>query len=611
MWLLTSPLALLALAAVPTVLGIYLFRTRARRREVSSLFLWVDQFQARQGGRRMQKLQMPLLLLLELLVLTLLALAAAGPNIRNEQVNHSTVVILDASFSMTSKAGEDVETPQELAIKDLNSFFESGAGYPIQFVLASEKPEVLSGKAHNAIEAKEILKQWKCGAPTASISAALSLAGNIASSDAKFIVVTDHAPAEGDIEPGRLIWKAFGTSLDNVAIIHASRVFQGDKDRLLIEIKNLPKDEKSKKFQMSLLEQGKGVLTRVEETIEPNETFRLRYTIPEGIGTLEARLGPDALNIDNRVVLLPPNRRPVRVMIGSLPADIHDSLKRAIESSGIGTIVTERPEILFTSRGHTGTESHEHATTETSADESSDSNTPNLVMWTVRFVTSSEEEIKSFIGPFVIDRSNPVTNGLTLEGTVWGASENTSMGGFPIISAGNTPLITELIRRNSARDINFQLNDRYSTLTNSPAWPILIWNLLKYRMDQSHGIPDNNIRLGSEAVFLGTPDDRTVQVTSPNGEKKNYPVRNMMLPIPANEVGLYNVNAPSGKYAFAVAALSVEESNISKASSGMFGGWMDEDTLRSDFHSIVWALLLTALIILSVHLIILCGRPNN
>jgi len=84
MWLLTSPLSLIALAAIPVLVGIYLFRTRSRRYVVSSLFLWIDQQQSRQGGRQISKLQTPLLFFLELLALALLAFAAAGPIMRGE-----------------------------------------------------------------------------------------------------------------------------------------------------------------------------------------------------------------------------------------------------------------------------------------------------------------------------------------------------------------------------------------------------------------------------------------------------------------------------------------------------------------------------------------------
>jgi hypothetical protein len=48
--LLTYPLALIALAAVPALAAIYILRNRFRRRQVSSLLLWRFQVQAKSGG---------------------------------------------------------------------------------------------------------------------------------------------------------------------------------------------------------------------------------------------------------------------------------------------------------------------------------------------------------------------------------------------------------------------------------------------------------------------------------------------------------------------------------------------------------------------------------
>ena len=77
----TLPLGFLALLAVPILVGIYLLRTRSRRYPVSSLMLWVNQKQAREGGLRVERLQIPLLFLLELLALIL-------PCSRGSRTNH-------------------------------------------------------------------------------------------------------------------------------------------------------------------------------------------------------------------------------------------------------------------------------------------------------------------------------------------------------------------------------------------------------------------------------------------------------------------------------------------------------------------------------------------
>ena len=61
----TFPLAFIALLAVPALVAIYWLRNQSRERHVSSLLLWLDERQMWEGGRRIQRLQTPLLFFLE------------------------------------------------------------------------------------------------------------------------------------------------------------------------------------------------------------------------------------------------------------------------------------------------------------------------------------------------------------------------------------------------------------------------------------------------------------------------------------------------------------------------------------------------------------------
>ena len=114
----TFPLGFLSLLAIPGLIAIYLLRTRSRRYPVSSLMLWVDQQQARQGGLRVERLQTSLLFFLELLAIILLALAAAAPIIRTTRGAIPLMVVLDDSFSML--AGTD-ETPKVEQLQPLRN----------------------------------------------------------------------------------------------------------------------------------------------------------------------------------------------------------------------------------------------------------------------------------------------------------------------------------------------------------------------------------------------------------------------------------------------------------------------------------------------------------
>src|SRR5438105_4098304 len=97
---LTTPLALFGLLALPALAAIYLLHNRSRPRPVSSLLLWTDARVAPEGGRRVDPPRPPLAFWLELLALLLLVLAAAGPQVPANPGARPLVVVLDDSFSM-------------------------------------------------------------------------------------------------------------------------------------------------------------------------------------------------------------------------------------------------------------------------------------------------------------------------------------------------------------------------------------------------------------------------------------------------------------------------------------------------------------------------------
>lgn len=599
----TAPWTLLALFSVPVVVGIYLFRTRTRRREVSSLFLWSDQSQSRQGGRRLEKIQLPLLLFLELLALLLLCVAAAGPHIKTNYAGRPTVIILDDSYSMLAEVQESDATLQSVrdrAEQFLHRFLDHEAGYPVQFVLAGVNGSLLSSRVENAVEAKTVLKEWKCESPTASIDSAISLASRTALSGAKILIITDHAP-EGEISAGQIRWNAFGHPQPNLSIVHANRTFHAGKDRLLVEIANLGTAET--RLNMSIFDTlHNRVLQRIDQPIAAEEVLNFRLSLSqEGTGSesagenfpVEIRLNEDALGIDNRFTLLPVVRRPVRVSLDGVPGDLVGALKKAISASAIAEVVESDPELIFCGPD-TGEVLGENS--------ASEKNRGFKQSWKVRFYGASGAGAQSFAGPFVVDRAHSLTHGLSLDGVVWSGSPELSVGGYPIISAGNTPLLTEQIHRDGTRDIRIQLNERLSTLTISPAWPILVWNILKSRRDELHGIAENNLRLGSEAVFIAAKNDQTLELKTPSGKTQSMELRGSRTAIPAREVGVYQVKTQSGTYDFSVGTLSREESNLLFQESGTFGSWTDEETIRSDYRGIAWILLLLVLTVLTFHL---------
>ncbi|MDR0870084.1 MAG: BatA and WFA domain-containing protein [Planctomycetaceae bacterium] len=520
--MLAAPWALLGLLSLPVVFGIYFFRTRSRRRDVSALFLWVDRRQAAQGGRQFQTLQLPLLLFLELLALLLLSVAAARPMFRIESAQRPTAVILDSSYSM--QAGLNGNTAQQRAVDHLAKMLRTQTGYPVQFITAGVKPQLFGNRAKNAAEAEEVLKNWQCTEPTADLDAAVSFARNVSLPGTKILVVSDHFWKAGFTETGSLLWKSYGEALPNFAVVNSSRVFRNEKDKMLLEIANF--SETAQQLQLTVLEPEKQrVVYRFNESapLLPNEVKTLRMDVPAGTGVLEVRLGSDVLEFDNRLTL-PPPPPPARVQLGELPDGLGEKIKRAVEASGIAVIVNERPDIVF------GTVVNGQETV--------------FPGCTVKFYSESDtEKVKPYIGPFILDRSNPLTEGLTLDGVVWSAFNGGKpvISASPVISAGDVPLLTD-----SKKQLTFYLNSKVSTLTEHPAFPVLIYNILK-RNQESVSRKD---------------------LSRENGQ----PV------------------------------ISAEESNLLSAITATDGNWYDDETLRTEYQPVAYLLLLATLGVLTVHL---------
>ena len=615
MWLLTSPLSLIALAAIPVLVGIYLFRTRSRRYVVSSLFLWVDQQQSRQGGRQISKLQTPLLFFLELLALALLAFAAAGPVMRGENVSHPTVIVLDCSYSMT--AGIDDDTPQKRALDDLLKFIRKEQPFPLQFVLAGTETDTISGRATNIAEAERMLANWQCRAPTAVLDSAISHASNMSVADVKILVVTDQLPLV-ELPVGKIEWRSYGQPLDNLAVTGASRVYQGERDKLLIEATNFSSTPQTLRMQLTQISDGT-VLQSIDEQISAMSTLRYHLTLPEGTQDIEARIADDVLPIDNLATLLPPNRKPVRVAIRNLPESMATPLRRGLTATGIARFDEANPEICFLGGNMSALQSG-GATNSTSSDteaataEIPTTETPDLPdgCWQMRFYTGlDDEKVEPFVGPFIIDRSHDLAEGLSLEGVVWAAAHELSLPGYSMLAVGNVPLVSEQNRPNRTKTLHMQIRPELSTLTISPGWPVLLWNVLQYRAAQLPGIRTNNVRLGTAAVFNPFPGDETIEITSPGGEQRSMSVRSNWLSIPADEVGVYAVKAPSGEYRFSTLPLASEESNLTKSVTGRWGGWLDQETIESDYRNMTWLPLLIVAAILLLHLLMIANRKST
>jgi hypothetical protein len=579
--LLTYPLALLGLAALPALAAIYILRNRYRRRQVSSLVLWRFQVQSKSGGAKIHRLQLPWLFFLELMALTLLVVAATGPRWKLPQSARPLIIILDDSFSM--RATGDGVAARTRAADFLAKLYRRQAPPSTRVILAGVEPRLTGAAARNWREVEEGLSQWQCHSPTAALDAAITLAGELGRQQANILVLTDHKPPDEKMSGRRLEWRAFGEPLDNFAIVNASRTAFGAQDRCLLEIANFSPRPRTTKLQTQT-ESNAAQSTLI--ALGPRESQRLVFNIPSSAPSLRAALEPDALAEDNEVRLLPPIRRRVRVQVALTNGNLAALINRTLDATGLRAILSENPEIVI--RG---------------ADSPAAGEAWNLAL-------SIIAATNAYTGPFVVDTSHPLAKGIALDGVVWAAAAATNAAGdVPVILAGNTPLLSAREDSLGRRHLTLNLNPELSTLPDTPGWPILFWNLLSWRVAELPGLKESNTRLGTEMMLKTT--GAAVAVEQPNGEKRLFPKTGDELALETPVTGIYSVVMGGVTNHFSVNALDADESDLTACMSGEWGQWSEDAEQRLEETSAVWIFGLLALTLLAAHLCLATGTKGG
>ncbi|HEX9003357.1 MAG TPA: VWA domain-containing protein [Blastocatellia bacterium] len=563
----TFPFAFIALLAVPLLLAIYWLRNRAKERRVSSLLLWLDEKQRWDGGQRIHTLQTPLLFFLELLAILLLVMAAATPLMRTGESARPLVVVLDDSFSML--AGGDDST-RNRAVTAIESELRANRYDPVRFVLAGETPQVLGETVNNAEQARKLLQDWKCGAAAAKLDEAIAFAFELGGNRARVLAVTDQAPMQ-EISDSRLQWWSFGAALPNLAFVNATRTARDGEERVMLEIANLSPQSAT----ANLTIESQAPNNPQSYVLGPNESRRITLTLKNSAVPLRARLGGDGLDVDNEVVLMPEANRTARVELRLKDARLREIVEKAVQSSPLARLTSEKPELVITDEAES----------------------PDAEAWTLRIL--SEAGASSYLGPFVVDRAHPMSEGLSLGGVVWGAG-GAQLLGTPVITAGNIALLTD-VDRAGIHELRLRLRPEVSTLQETPNWPILIWNLIAWRANVAPGLQQANVRLGGEARLTVEPGVQSVRLVDPRQRPLQLPVPDNSLTIKADTAGVYELSANQNKYVFAANAISREESDLTQTASGRWGSWANAPSLQWEYRSIFWLLALLVLVVLAVH----------
>jgi hypothetical protein len=585
-----SPLFLSALLAVPALVAIYLLRNKFRTYVVSTLMLWIDQKKPRQGGLQVSRIQTPLLFVLELMVIILLALSAAGIMLRSKNDTRIFFVVLDDSFSMLASDGKSAK---EKAIEQIKNILTQSGNCSIRFILAGSQPQLLGSPVTTIRQVDEIFQQWKCRSPAADLAQAVSLASQLAGQTARILVITDGAPNRifsrsgnpdhkpgMNIEQGRLEWQAFGKYLGNIAFVNASRSQTDGNDRCLLTVANFSEVHKKPTLVIKSLDNSKIYLQKALE-LQPHEEYNLIFEPQDNQADLKATLENDNLNIDNEVILLRQPEKTVRVQLNIKNQPLLSAVKRAVDAAKNTQLNTTEPGLFIT-------------------DSSSE---PNNDLWTIKII--SEPNVSGFVGPFIIDQTHPLSAGLSLNNVIWAAPKTENITAIPVIAAGNVPLVIDKQSPSGSHNITLWMNPQFSTLMESPDWPILFWNLVNWRRDSLPGLEKSNYQLGSTVIFTPDFSVKDLYLTDPVNNTKKIPASaGKAAAIDTYYPGLYKLSADKSSYSFTVNGISAAESNLAEAVEGKWGQWQQASFFWWEYKNLDIPLLLAALLLLSLHRLI-------
>jgi hypothetical protein len=584
--LLTYPLALIGLVAVPGLVTIYLLRRRFQRRDVTGLFLWTTLTQAEQGGRRVERFRMPLLFLIELLALLALALAATDPRLLASRPVRPMILILDDSYSMRAEGGG-----MDARERALEGIREEMAGYEptvVRVIIAGEVPR-LAGPPMSAEQALGVAEtRWTCLAPEANLVAAQTLASEVGEK-AWVLVATDHPPLDEDAVDGRVRWVCGGAAAPNASFIAAGRSHAGnERDRCFLQVANpgtLPVAT-----MLTVTADGVDLGVGRPLTLAAGTSEQIAFEIPSAVKRLRASLAEDALATDNEALLLAPRERRVRVANSVADTELRGLVARALAASNLRAPDTGRPDLVIAD-GPAGT--------------------PSPQRWTLEI--RKPDGAIPFTGPFVGDWGHPLLQGLDFSGVVWAGKQGREPEGLPVLMAGNTSLLEDR-ELHGGHSVRMYLDAEQSTVGRTPNWPALFWNLLRWRAEHHPGFLEAQVRLGNTARLLLPPAEtgeraRTIRVETPDGttQEQDWPMADE-LAVAATVPGVYSARVGDHVYRFACNALSPAEGDLSLCRSARLGGRMESDVVRREYASGAWLFGLLCSLLLLLHLFLLRSR---
>lgn len=286
--------AFLGLAAI---LALYMLKRRFEEHEVPSTYLWRRMLADQNANRPLQKLRKNLLMVLQLAVVALLALALMHPATKG-LTGGDYVLIFDTSLSM--RADGRMEQAKERALRMVD---EMAAGSSVTVITAGNEVETPLSRSEDSVRVKQTISSVRAGYAGAALDRAVSLAQAMAREidGLNIVVFSDDYEAPEEI---RTVNAERGA--ENRAILSVKLARRAEANEAVVVVANY-----GEACDVTLEIEADGALWDVHTvSLEKEQTLGVPFTLSDDVQTVHARIRQsDALAEDNEAWGVPQDAR--------------------------------------------------------------------------------------------------------------------------------------------------------------------------------------------------------------------------------------------------------------------------------------------------------------
>ena len=576
---LLNPWGLAWLALVVPVILLYLLRLRRREVVVSSVLFWSQAIDDLQANAPFQKLRRNLLLLLQILVILIAALAYSRPQRLTHALGGNVVaVVLDGSASMQAVDGGTTRFEQAKAkIRGMLAAMERSDR--MMLVLATDRAALLHPLSSDRASLTAALADARPTDRPTRLPDALFLAVSATRSepDAKVFLLSDGATPPLDsigLPTANVELVRIGEPVDNVGLtaLDVRRTFgQPSTLELLMALEASGPTKEPREVEVELRDDGRLFDVRRLKVTAGQPTIEVLDSLPTESGLLEARLVTnDALATDNEAYVQLGNAGRTEVL---LVGETNLFIEKALAVDPGRTVVKLSPDafgrMVREDRLQPGSVAIFYG-----QPPQGDVPVP-AVFIDCAGPQSPVDAAGSVEFPPVLDyqRQHPVLQSVTLDAvSISKAAKATPKPwAMPLAESADTPLIVAGERDGLRRVwIGFDLLD--SDLPLQPAFPILMGNLLRWMSTGETAGAAPAVKIGRPvAINLGV-DVEQATITAPDGRTAEVPLTDGRLRYAQTDrVGLYQVAAGGVRQPCAVSLLDADESDLTPRSELQVG----------------------------------------